>query len=240
MVQTTLLFSFLAGIISFLSPCILPLIPAYLTFLAKTSTNELSQNSNDSRKRIFISSLFFVLGFSIVFSVLGILLQSALSSFAYDLRTYLSYLGGLMIIGFGLLLSGIVEFAPLSKEYKFHVKHLENPYLSSTLFGMAFAFGWSPCVGAVLGSILTLAITNPQSAFPLMMSYSLGLALPFLLAGAFLAQFSSIVKKFIPYLKPLNLVFGIILIIIGILVFSGTLSQFASFPFLSDSILPYF
>ena len=222
---------------SFLSPCILPLIPAYLTFLAKTSVSEVSQNSQDSRKKVFLSSLCFVIGFSLVFSVLGVLLQSILSSVAYDLRTYLSYLGGVIIIVFGLLLTGLIEFSPLSKEHKLHVKSLENPYLSSVLFGAAFAFGWSPCVGAVLGSILTLAVTNPESAFPLMLSYSLGLGLPFLVAGAFLAQFGSIMKKITPYLKTLNLVFGIVLIILGILVFTGTLSQIANFPFLNDLIL---
>lgn len=236
MAQPTIFFSFFAGIISFLSPCILPLIPAYLTFLAKTSVSEVSKNEKQSRREVFLASLCFVIGFSLVFSVLGVLLQSALSSVAYDLRTYLSYLGGIIIIVFGLLLSGVIEFAPLSKEYKFHIKSLDNKYLSSLVFGAAFAFGWSPCVGAVLGSILTLAVTDPSSAFPLMMSYSLGLGLPFLIAGAFLAQFSSFMKLVSPYLKTINLVFGIVLIILGILVFTGTLSQIASFPLLENLV----
>lgn len=234
MAQPTIFFSFFAGIISFLSPCILPLIPAYLTFLAKTSFSEVSKNEKESRKEVFLASLCFVIGFSLVFSVLGVLLQSVLSSVAYDLRTYLSYLGGIIIIIFGLLLTGVIEFAPLSKEYKFHLKSMDNKYLSSVVFGAAFAFGWSPCVGAVLGSILTLAVTSPESAFPLMLSYSLGLGLPFLVAGAFLAQFSSFMKVVSPHLKTINLIFGIVLIILGILVFTGTLSQIASFPILEQ------
>jgi cytochrome c-type biogenesis protein len=220
-----------------LSPCILPLIPAYLTFLAKTSFSEVSKNEKESRKEVFLASLCFVIGFSFVFSILGVLLQSTLSSVAYDLRTYLSYLGGVIIILFGLLLTGILEFPALSKEYKFHVKSIDNRYLSSLIFGAAFAVGWSPCVGAVLGSILTLAVTSPQNAFPLMLSYSLGLGIPFLIAGAFLAQFNSFMKFVSPYIKTINLVFGIVLIILGILVFTGTLSSVANLDFLNIYLL---
>ncbi|MBI5224059.1 cytochrome C biogenesis protein [Candidatus Micrarchaeota archaeon] len=234
--QATILFSFVAGLVSFLSPCILPLVPAYLTFLANSSINEASSSAS-SKTKVFLSSVFFVLGFSVVFAVLGVLLQSVLSTVAYDVRTYLSYLGGIVIIFFGILLTGIIEIPVLSSEKKIHVSKSSNAYLGSFLFGAAFAAGWTPCVGAVLGSILTLAITNPTSAFPLMLSYSLGLGVPFLLVGIFISQATFLIKKLSPYLKWLNLLFGLVLIILGILVFTGNILYLSNLFPVSDYLL---
>lgn len=224
MSETTMLIAFIAGIVSFLSPCILPLVPAYMTFIAGTSVNEVKENADGAKLRVFISSVFFVLGFSLVFSVLGVLLQGALSGIAYSLRTYLNYAGGLIIIFFGLFMLGIIRLNFLEQEHKLYLKNMQRfRYIGSFLFGAAFAVGWTPCVGAVLGSVLTLAITDPASAFPLMLSYSLGLGVPFLLAGAFISQATGFVKAIRPYLDTLNTIFGILLVIIGILVFTGTL-----------------
>ena len=239
MAEFSIIVSFIAGILSFLSPCVLPLVPAYLTFLAKSSSEEISNTSksNSAKIRIFLSSVCFVLGFSIIFSVIGVLLQSALSSVASDVRIYLGYLGGLIIIVFGLLLTGLLEIPALSSEHKLRFSPLSNTYISSFIFGAAFAVGWTPCVGAVLGSILTLAVTQPALAFPLMLSYSLGLGIPFLIAGAFISVSREFIKKLTPYLKTLNLIFGIILIVLGILVFTGTLSSVANFDFVNQYLL---
>ncbi len=226
MAELTLFLSFIAGLVSFLSPCVLPLIPAYLTFLAGTTISD--KYSNETKTKIFLNSVFFVLGFSVVFSLLGILLQSVLSDVAYEVQTYLSYLGGALIIFFGLMLLGVIEIPALMGEHKIKV-NAGISYFSSFLFGAAFAVGWTPCVGAVLGGILTLAVTNPGSALPLMLSYSLGLGVPFLLTGLFLSQSISMIKKIGPYLKWLNIIFGIVLIILGILVFTGTLPLIANF-----------
>lgn len=240
MAEITLVLAFAAGIISFLSPCVLPLIPAFLTYLAGSSTKEIQKNASQAKTRIFLSSVFFVLGFSVVFSVLGVLLQSVLSSIAFDLRTYLGYVGGLFIIFFGLLLTGLIKVDFLQKEHKLRVQKTGHQYLTSFLFGAAFAVGWTPCVGAVLGGVLTLAVTQPDAALPLMLAYSLGLGLPFLLGGLFLSRLTGFIQKIGPHLKTLNIVFGILLIVLGILVFTNTLNLVANlFPALglAESIM---
>jgi cytochrome c-type biogenesis protein len=235
MAEITLILAFLAGIVSFLSPCVLPLIPAYLTFLAGTTVQK--TYSPKMRTEIFLSSVSFVLGFAVLFSILGILLQSVLSKVAYSVLAYLSYVGGAVIIFFGLMMIGVVEIPALAIEHKVKVERTNISYITSFIFGAAFAVGWTPCVGAVLGSILTLAITQPGSAFPLMLSYSVGLGVPFLLVGLFVSQASKAIQYIGPYLKWLNLVFGIILIILGILVFTQTLPLVANVGFLNDWLL---
>jgi cytochrome c-type biogenesis protein len=235
MAETTIVLAFIAGLVSFLSPCILPLIPAYLTFLAGTTIKE--KYDVGTRTRIFISSVFFVLGFSVVFSVLGVLLQSVLSSIAYDLQTILGYIGGLVIMFFGLMLIGLIRIPALEAERKIQIKGLNTSYITSFIFGAAFAVGWTPCVGAVLGGILTLAVTDPGTAFPLMLTYSLGLGIPFLLVGLFVSRAAKFIKSIGPLLKWLNIVFGIILVILGILVFTGTLPLIANLGFLNDFLL---
>ena len=235
--QITIILAFIAGIISFLSPCVLPLIPAFLTFIARSSVDEIKKDPVRARSRIFLSSVFFVLGFSLVFSILGVLLQSVLSTIAYDLQTYLGYVGGVLIIFFGLMLLGIIRVQALEAEYKVKVKDTGIPYLTAFVFGAAFAVGWTPCVGAVLGGILTLAITNPGSALPLMLSYSLGLGAPFLLVGIFISQSSQLIRAMGPYLKWLNIIFGIVLIILDILVFTGRLNSIANLDFVNQLLL---
>jgi cytochrome c-type biogenesis protein len=235
MAEISILFAFLAGIISFLSPCVLPLIPAYLTFLAGTTVQE--KYSLELRSRIFLSSVSFVLGFSLIFSVLGVLLQSVLQSVAFDLQTYLGYIGGVIIIFFGLLLAGIIRVEALEVERKLQIKQKNVSYLTSFVFGAAFAVGWTPCVGAVLGGILTLAVTDPTAAFPLMLSYSLGLGIPFLLVGLFVSRAAKFIKSIGPALRYLNIVFGLIMVALGILVFTGTLPLIANLGFLNDFLL---
>ena len=235
MAELTLLIAFAAGVVSFLSPCVLPLIPAYLTFLAGTTLKE--HYDAQARTRIFLSSVFFVFGFSVVFSILGVLLQSVLSSIAYDLQAILGYIGGLVIMFFGLMLIGIISIPALETEKKVKLSGLSPSYLASFAFGAAFAVGWTPCVGAVLGGILTLAFTDPGSAFPLMLSYSLGLGVPFLLVGLFVSRAAKAIRSLGPYLKWLNIIFGIILVILGILVFTGTLPLVANLGFLNDFLL---
>jgi cytochrome c-type biogenesis protein len=229
MADLTVAIAFVAGIISFLSPCVLPLIPAYLTFLAGTSVRE--KYSLELRTRIFLNSVLFVLGFSVVFAVVGVLLQSVLSSVAYSVQTYLGYIGGTIIILFGLMMLGILRIGALETERKIQIKGANASYATSFLFGAAFAVGWTPCVGAILGGILTLAATDPGVAFPLMLSYSIGLGVPFLLVGLFVSRSARLIKALGPYLGWLNAFFGLVLIILGILVFTGTLPLVANlFP----------
>ncbi len=229
MAQATLIVAFFAGVVSFLSPCVLPLIPAYLTFLAGTTVRE--SYSLALRTRIFLSSVSFVLGFAVVFSIVGVLLQSALSNVAYGAQAWLGYIGGAIIIFFGLTMVGVIRLDVLASEHKLRLSGLGTSYPASFLFGAAFAVGWTPCVGAVLGGILVLAATQPATALPLMLSYSFGLGVPFLLVGLFISRSAGLVKALGPYLGWLNTAFGILLVILGILVFTGTLALVANlFP----------
>ena len=187
---------------------------------------------------IFLNSVFFVLGFSIIFSLVGVLLQSVLAGISYDVQKWLGYIGGSIIIIFGIYLLGLLKIPFLEKEHKLKVKRkFRYSYITSFVFGSAFAVGWTPCVGVILGAILTLAVTSPGTAFPLMLSYSLGLGIPFLLVGLFTEKASKAIEKAGPWLKYVNYVFGVILIILGILVFTNQLSRIASFSFVTE-LLP--
>ncbi len=190
------------------------------------------------QSEIFINSIFFVLGFSLIFSLVGVLLQSILSGIAYSAQNWLARIGGTIIILFGLYLLGIIKLSFLDKEYKLKVKRkFRYAYMTSFLFGAAFAVGWTPCVGAVLGTILTLAITSPTSAFALLFAYSMGLGMPFLFVGLFTSFSSGLIRKAGPKLKYVNYAFGIILILLGILVFTNNLSKIANIPFLSEILI---
>lgn len=234
MLNVPLVFAFVAGFVSFLSPCVLPLIPGYLAYLAGSSTAQTKPRQID----IFMSSVFFVLGFALVFAVLGVLLNTILRGSAYSWQMWLSRLGGLIIIIFGLYLTGLLKIPFLDKEYRIRVKTKFNSrYATSFVFGAAFAVGWSPCVGAVLGSILGLAATQPGIAFALLFTYSIGFGVPFLLVGAFTAQASALINRYSKWLVVINTLFGVFLIFVGILIFTQTLNLIASFDVINRFIL---
>ncbi len=226
--------AFLGGLVSFLAPCVLPIIPGFLAYLAGSTTSE----SGSKRKEIFINSIFFVLGFSIVFALLGVLLNTILERIAYDAQIWLSRIGGVMIIFFGLYLVGLIKIPFLEREYKFGVKtKFKSRYATSFLFGLAFAAGWTPCVGPALGVILGLAATQPGSAFLLLLTYALGLGIPFLIVGAFTGQASHFINRHAVLLKYLNIGFGVILLGLGVLIFTQKLSLIANFEFLNKILL---
>jgi cytochrome c-type biogenesis protein len=227
-------FAFAAGLVSFLSPCVLPIIPGFLAYLAGASL----QDSQTKRRVIFLNSLFFVLGFAAVFSLLGVILNGILVNVAYDVQLWLARIGGALIIFFGLFLIGLIPIPFLQKEYKFSVKtRFASRLLTSFIFGAAFAAGWTPCVGAVLGAILGLAASQPGLAFILLFTYSLGLGLPFLIVGLFTAQASVWINKYSGALDYINKIFGAFLIILGILIFTQNLSQIASLQILNRWLL---
>jgi len=187
---------------------------------------------------IFLNSVFFVLGFSIIFSIVGVLLQSVLAKVSFTVQQWLGYIGGTIIIFFGIYLLGLIKISFLEREHKLRVKRkFRYSYITSFVFGSAFAVGWTPCVGAILGGILTLAVSNPASAFPLLISYSIGLGIPFLIVGLFTDRASKFIEKAGPKLKYVNYVFGAILIILGIFVFTNQLSRIANVPFLSNLLI---
>lgn len=230
----SIFFAALAGLISFLSPCILPIIPGFLSYLAGTSLTQ----AKEHRKDIFINSIFFVLGFSVVFALLGVLLNTLLEAIAYDVQIWLGRIGGIIIIFFGLYLTGLIKLKFLEKTRKLSVKKKFNSkYFTSFVFGAAFAVGWTPCVGAVLGAILGLAATQPGSAFILLLSYAIGLGIPFLIIGLFTVPAANLIAKFNWLIKPINILFGILLIILGILIFTDNFSRIASFEILNTILL---
>lgn len=184
---------------------------------------------------IFINSVFFVLGFSVIFSLVGVLLQSVLSNVSSIVQLWLGRIGGLVIIIFGIYLLGLIKISFLEREHKLQVKRkFKSSYITSFVFGAAFAVGWTPCVGVILGAVLTLAITQPTSAFFLLLSYSLGLGVPFLLVGLFTNQAQKFIQKAGPWLKYFNYIFGTVLIMLGILVFTNQLSRIANFAFAAN------
>jgi len=187
---------------------------------------------------IFYASVFFVLGFSVVFSIVGVLLQSVLSNVAFEAQIWLGRIGGIIIILFGLYLLDLIKPKFLQKEYKLRVKKtFSSMQLTSFIFGAAFAVGWTPCVGAVLGAVLALAVTQPGMAFTLMLAYSLGLGLPFLLVGLFSNEAQRFITGKGKYLHYLSYFFGLILIGLGVLVFTNQLNRIANFAIVSDFLI---
>lgn len=229
--------SFLAGLVSFASPCVLPIIPGFLAYIAGTSLGE------GSKKRdIFFASLFFVLGFSVVFALLGVLLNTILVHVAYGAQTWLSRIGGVIIILFGLYLTGLLNIPGLGRAHTMKVSTgkasgKRSRFVTSFLFGFAFAAGWTPCVGAVLGAIIALAATHPGSAFFLLLSYSIGLGVPFLIVGVFASAVSKFIERYAKVFAVISKVFGVILVVLGIFVFTQQLSQVANFDFVNRLLL---
>mgnify|MGYP001587400171 FL=1 len=227
MVEPTLIVAFIAGIVSFVSPCILPLIPGFLAYLSGTSTGQ-----QGTRLKIFLNSVAFVLGFSVIFALLGVLLNTILERVSYNVQTWLSRIGGIIIILFALYILGLIKISFLEREHKFAVKKkFSITYVTSFVFGAAFAVGWTPCVSAILGSILALAVTKPSLSFILLLSYALGLGIPFLLVGLFTTQAISLINKSATVLKYFNIVVGVLLLILGILVFTNKLNVVANWFF---------
>jgi len=187
---------------------------------------------------VFFSSVFFVLGFSLVFSLVGILLQTILSNASYSVQEWLGRVGGVIIILFGFFLLGLFTPSFLKRDHKILVKRrFRSHYLTSFVFGAAFAVGWTPCVSAALGAILALATTSAGSAFLLLVAYTLGLGIPFLLVGLFTNQAQALINRMGKKLLYFQYFFGIVLIILGVFVFTGTLSRIANLQFLTDILL---
>jgi cytochrome c-type biogenesis protein len=157
---------------------------------------------------------------------------------SYSVTIWLGRIGGVIIIAFGLYLMKLIQPKFLAREYKFQVKKkFKSRYLTAFVFGAAFAVGWTPCVGAILGAILTLAATQPSSALFLLLAYSLGLGVPFLLVGLFTNQAQNVINKAGKWLNYANFLFGALLVVIGIFVFTNDLSRIASFPIAADLLL---
>jgi cytochrome c-type biogenesis protein len=241
MTNIPILIAFFAGIVSFLSPCVLPIIPGFLAYLAGgTSSGASSVNGGKPPARwpVFLNSFFFVLGFSIVFALLGVLLNGLLAHAAYEVQKWLAWIGGAIVIFFGLYLMGFFKIGFFEYDHKLNLKvQFRSRYLTSLLFGFAFAAGWTPCVGPVLGGILGLAASVPGVAFYLLLAYAIGLGIPFLIVGFFVARSSEVLAHYLTKLKYVNPIFGALLVVLGVLVFTQNLSLIANLGFLNTLLL---
>lgn len=246
--------AFIAGIITFLAPCTLPLVPAYLGFISGTSAGELKDpaRAGRARRKIFLNGLFFMAGVTIVFVGFGILAGLLGQSLA-PWRIWLTRIGGAFVILFGLYMMGILKvsflnsFLGAEKKVKLPFKIERGNPLSSAALGASFAFGWTPCVGPILGSILLLASTS-ATAFSggfLLLIFSLGLAMPFLAIAAGFGTLSTKVGKIAKYLNWVEIIGGIFLILLGILLITNNFSLLLSygyqlFDFINyDALLDY-
>ena len=230
-----ILVAFGAGLISFLSPCVLPLIPGYISYISGNSLNELIEKKNVN----LIPIILFTLGFSIVFIIFGAastFLGQVLLQNSYELRIA----AGLTIIILSFHIIGIINLKFLNYEKRIQTKTNTNFY-SPILIGMAFAFGWTPCIGPILGSILVLAATEDtiNKGVLLLISYSLGLALPFILSGYLIQKFLIFSKNFKNNINLISKIGGIILLITGVLILTNQLQALGYyllniFPFLQN------
>jgi len=224
----------IAGLVSFLSPCVLPIIPGFLVYLAGTSAD----GSDKSRWIVFSHSVLFVLGFSTVFAALGVLLNTALESVAYDAQVWFARAGGIIIIFFGLYLTGLIKIKFLERAHKMNAASVSRSrWVTSFLFGAAFASGWTPCVGAALGAILGLAASQSGSAFYLLLFYAIGLGIPFLVVGLFANTAQQWLARYSRAAAIINVLFGALLIVLGILIFTQQLSRTANFELLNQFLL---
>jgi len=276
-IETSVVISAFAGLASFLSPCILPILPAFVSYLSGTTINEVrnssprtetvgeikdvnavSRNVNASGQRqhqqqqrqqqeqkqptqlviqrstrlnIFLNTVYFVLGFSFVFAVLGVILNSFLVSLGVGFQHSLTLIGGAVIVAFGAYLILSTKLRMLNFEKRMtRIPRFKTSYITSFVFGAAFAGCWTPCVGPILGSIFTLAATSPGSAYNSLLAYSLGLGVPFLITGAFFSRATSVISRIVKHLKYFNPAMGAILIVIGILVLTNQLVLLGNFP----------
>jgi len=280
-IETSVLVSAGAGLASFLSPCILPILPGFISYLSGTAINEAKNSTQDTsttsipsnenvgniesnsdgggrgqqrkqqqrsstritltrtRLNIFLNTVYFVLGFSLIFAILGVILNSVLSVYGVGFQHYLTTIGGIVIVVFGVYLILSTRIRSLNFEKKLtlgKIPRFKTSYVTSLVFGAAFAAGWTPCVGPILGSTFALAATHPAAAYNSLLAYSIGLGIPFLITGAFFSRATGIIRRMVKHLKYFNLVMGGILVVVGVLLFTNHLILLANFPLANQII----
>src|SRR6266545_1214134 len=225
----TIWFAFAAGVLSFLSPCVLPLVPGYISLMSGVSIDRLKEGSKaGARGAVILNSLSFNAGLSVIFLALGTTAGWVGASIISN--PWIRIIGGLVIIAFGLQLIGILKIGALYKDTRFFSQEKPRGMLGSLTLGIAFAAGWTPCIGPILGGIIGLAATSGGWKGGLLLSafYSAGLAVPFLVTGLAINQFLSFYTKFRRHLHKVEVVSGIILILIGMLVMSNRVTLLTS------------
>jgi cytochrome c-type biogenesis protein len=221
--------AFLAGLLSFFSPCVLPLIPAYFTFITGYSLEELTEGNIEIRKKVILSTISFVLGFSVVFILMGGS-ASYLGGLIYKYKNLIRIIGGVLIIILGIHLTGVFRIRSLEFEKRIQIQKKPLHFLGTFIVGMAFGAGWSPCIGPLLGSILIVAGSQETVAqgMVLLGVYSAGLALPFVIISVFINFLLVFMKRASKVLKYVNVVAGILLILVGLVLVTNKLYLFSS------------
>ncbi len=221
-----LFIAFSAGLLSFLSPCVLPLIPSYITFITGLSFDDVQ-----SRRRVALThGLLFVLGFSLIFLALGAT-ATVLGRVMFSQRDLITKVGGAIIIVFGLYLTGVLNIAFFSRERRVHLADKPVGYLGTVLVGIAFGAGWTPCIGPILGSILIFASSEADlpKGLALLSAYSLGLAVPFILAALAVDRFMAFFQKFKKQMLWVQRIAGLIMIFVGVLMITNQFTILASY-----------
>jgi len=215
--------AFSAGLFSFLSPCVLPLFPSYVSFITGMSVSDLTADlTGAARRRVMLHALAFVLGFSLVFVGLGASFSAA-GQFLLDYRDLIRRVGGVLIVVFGLYIAGVLRVGVLGRTAQFQIREKPAGYLGSLAVGITFAIGWTPCVGPILGAILSLAGTaeTVQRGIGLLIAYSAGLGVPFLLSALALGSFLRFFKRYRPFIPVMERAAGALLVVVGVLVFTN-------------------
>ncbi len=237
-----ILTAFVFGLISFISPCVLPIVPGYLSFISGVSFDEMQSTDDRSRvrKRILLNTFAFVIGFSVVFILLGAS-ATAIGRFLKEEIDTISKIAGIIVIVFGLHMTGIFKIPFLNYEKRFHTQGKRLGLLGAFLVGLAFAFGWTPCIGPILAGILVVASQQETvgQGIILLTSYSLGLGIPFILTGLSVTAFFSLFNRFKRHLHTVEIVGGILLVIVGVLIMTDSLTILSGYlskwlPFLNE------
>ena len=218
-----------AGLLSFISPCVLPIVPGYLSFISGVSIDELQAKKSKAIKKVFFNSLFFVLGFSVVFIALGAS-ATYVSNFLTEYMHIIGKVAGALIIILGLHFIGLFKIKWLNYEKRFHVGSKQLGLAGSFFVGFAFAFGWTPCIGPILAGILALAAAEETvgRGILLLSFYSAGLAIPFLVTALAFNAFISVSSKIKKHFRIIEIVGGAFLIIVGFLIFTNSLAYLSS------------
>jgi cytochrome c-type biogenesis protein len=215
--------AFGAGLFSFLSPCVLPLFPSYISFITGMSVADLTgELSADARRRVLLHAVCFVAGFSLVFVALGASV-SVIGQGLLDHREWIRRIGGVLIIVFGLYIAGLLRVGIFGRTTQWQIREKPAGYLGSLAVGITFAIGWTPCVGPILGAILSLAgtVETVQRGIVLLVAYSAGLGVPFLLSALALGSFLAFFKRYRRFIPVVERAAGVLLVIVGVLVFTN-------------------
>jgi cytochrome c-type biogenesis protein len=215
--------AFTAGLFSFLSPCVLPLFPSYLSFVTGMSVSDLSAELPPAaRQRVMLHAVAFVVGFSLVFVALGASFSAA-GAFFLDYRDWIRRIGGVLIVVFGLYIAGLLRIGIFGRSQQLQLREKPAGYVGSFIVGLTFAIGWTPCVGPILGAILSLAGTadTVQRGVGLLVAYSAGLGAPFLISAVALGAFLKFFRRYRPFIPMVERFAGVVLVIVGMLVFTN-------------------